>query len=68
MSRAPDFNVARGLTSVVVFDCGTQHGKVQKGVCRFVMFVFCVGIVYLVVVFVLLVFGGFHDVPRGHIA
>ena len=37
----------------------------SKAMCGFVMllvcFVFCVGIVYLVVVFVLVVFGGFLD-------
>ena len=27
---------------------------------------FCVGVVHLVVVFVLVVFGDFHDVSRGH--
>ena len=34
--------------------------------CCWLCFVFCVGIVYSVVVFVLVVFGGFLDVPCGH--
>ena len=43
--------------------------KVCAGLwCCWLCFVFCVGIVYLVVVFVLVVFGGFLDVPCGHIA
>ena len=59
---APDFNVGAWVDECFCVDCGTQHGKVKSWLC----FVFGVGIVYLFVVFVLVVFGGFLDVPCGH--